>query len=369
MTGDRVNAAVLTGPRRIELQDFPVPDVGHDDGLLRVEASGVCGADWDPLFLGHAPQDRIGQSILGHEIVGRVWRIGPTAAARWGVQEGDRIAVEEDIPCGRCRLCRTGRYRMCNGLSGYGEGRRYGFTSVAEPPYLWGGYSEVLYLHPNSVVHKVPDDIPAAEATLFLPISNGIEWVRRYGQLQIGGTVVVQGPGQHGLGCVVAAREGGAGLIVVTGRSTDGPRLEIAKALGADVVINVDEEHAVRRLRKLTDGVLADVVVDTTHRAPQALSQAIDMACIGGTVVVAGLKLAAVELPTDKLIMKDLSLRGANGHGLESVSAAISIIASKKYPIHEMCSHTFALDQTEDALRTVGGEGAAMPVHVTVRPE
>ncbi len=92
-------------------------------------------------------------------MVGRIIDIGSLAAQRWGVSSGDRVVVEECIPCGFCRLCRSGHYAMCDGLHGTG-GRRYGLVDVELAPHLWGGFANVMYLHPNSVVHRIGEDIP-----------------------------------------------------------------------------------------------------------------------------------------------------------------------------------------------------------------
>ena len=361
------SAAVLTAERTIELREYNVPTVGADDAVLRVEATGVCGADFDPLYLGRGPQPRIGPLVLGHEVAGRIDTIGDVAAERWGVTPGDLVVVEEDVPCGRCRLCRTGRYRLCNGLFG-GEGRRYGFTSVEVAPHLWGGFAEYMYLSPNSVVHRVPDSVPAELAPLFLPIANGVDWVERCGRLPPGGTVVIQGPGQHGLGCVIAAREAGAHTIIVSGTSQDRTRLALAARLGADVVVNIDEEPLVERVREVTGGQLADVVVDATHGAAGALPDAVRAVAFGGTVVAAGLKMRPTELNTDALVVKGVTLVGANGHDLVSVGGALKILERGHFPFADICSHTFSLADTEHAVRTVGGEGEADPIHVTVVP-
>src|SRR6266851_9316665 len=108
-------AAVLVGPRQVEIQEFELPEIGDDDGLLRVEACGVCESDV-PIFTGEAIQ-RWGMYrfpvILGHEIAGRIAAVGRNAAQRWGVGEGDRVVIERWIPCGHCDRCFSGDYRMC----------------------------------------------------------------------------------------------------------------------------------------------------------------------------------------------------------------------------------------------------------------
>lgn len=306
--------------------------------------------------------------ILGHEVVGEIVEIGPTAARRWGVAAGDRIVVEEDIPCGRCHLCRTGRYRMCNGLRVPGEGKKYGVTPVAEPPHLWGGYAEYMYLHPNSVVYKIPPTLSSVTATAFLPIANGIEWVRRYGELLPGGTVVIQGPGQQGLGCVIGAREAGAGKIIVTGTARDTNRLDLAQRLGADRTIRVDEEDPVEVVRDFTENAMADLVIDATAGAPGVPGQSLDLAALNGTIVLAATHggSGVPGFVTDKMIWKELTVRGACGHDCVSVSAALEVLKAKRYPVEGFCTHTFPIEESEEAILTVGGQRDGDAIHVVV---
>src|SRR5690349_8291096 len=123
MRTPRTKAAVLVEPRRIEIEEFPIPECGDDGGLLRIEATGVCGSDV-AAYRGEFSADLFPMPlVLGHEIVGRVERIGRLAAERWNLREGDRIVVEEHLPCGRCSLCTSGRQKMC-------IKRRYGSVST-----------------------------------------------------------------------------------------------------------------------------------------------------------------------------------------------------------------------------------------------
>src|SRR5262249_31991989 len=108
---DEIAAAVSYDIRRTEVRTFKEPDLPPDGGLLRVELCGVCGSDW-PYYLKY-PKAR-GALILGHEAVGHVARLGAAAAARFGVKEGDRVALEEYLPCGHCRYCRSGDFRLCD---------------------------------------------------------------------------------------------------------------------------------------------------------------------------------------------------------------------------------------------------------------
>src|SRR5581483_9086183 len=139
--------------------------------------------------------------------------LGSIAAQKFGFQEGDRVALEEYMPCGHCEFCRTDDYRFCQQTDPAGSNAMpmfYGTTPTDIPPSLWGGYSHYLYIHPQAVMHRVPDHLSPQMAALFLPMSNGVQWMYCYGDLRLGDNVVVQGPGQQGLAAAVTARECGA---------------------------------------------------------------------------------------------------------------------------------------------------------------
>jgi threonine dehydrogenase-like Zn-dependent dehydrogenase len=136
-------------------------------------------------------------------------------------------------------------------------------------PSLWGGYATHLYLHPRTMVHRLPRAIPTDLMTLFNPLSNAIRWVYEVGRVGLGSTVVIEGPGQRGLLAVLAARRAGASRIIVTGTQRDRERLALAVQLGASATINVDEEDPVERVREITDGRLADIILDVSAGATE----------------------------------------------------------------------------------------------------
>ena len=190
---------MLVGPRRIAMQEFPVPRAGEDDGVLEVEVAGVCGSDVFHYNGANAP------IIMGHEIVGRISDIGPGAQDAWGVGAGDRVVVETTFGCGRCERCRMGRYRMCNVSRGYG-----GAVKSDLAPHLWGGYGQFVYLPPTARVHRISEELPGDVAVLVCAVlGNGVRWLRTIGGVTIGDTAVVVGPGPQGLAATVAAREYG----------------------------------------------------------------------------------------------------------------------------------------------------------------
>jgi threonine dehydrogenase-like Zn-dependent dehydrogenase len=363
-------AAVSYDVRRTEVRELPIPNVDASGGTLKVELTGVCGSDW-PYYLKY-PKSK-GPLILGHEVVGRIERLGAEASKRFGLKEGDRVALEEYLPCGHCHYCRSGDFRLCDETDtlNLADGVRYGSTPVSKAPGLWGGYSQFQYLHPNSVFHHVPDHVSAKLATLALPLGNGVEWAYLQGGIKIGETVVIQGPGQQGLACVVAAKEAGAGHIIVTGRSTptDQRRLALARKLGADDTIDIDNSDLLETIADLTGGGMADLVLDCASGGTETIVSALQLARKAGRVILGGRKFRRVpEFDSDLLITRFLTVKGMRGHSFQAVELALKIIASGKYALDEMCTHVFALKDVDDALRTVGGEGQPDAIHCIVDP-
>ena len=360
---DKVLASTLIAPKQFEVREYPMPEIGPDAGLLKVEACGVCGSDV------HQQTRMLGTAhILGHENVGTIVKLGSEAGRKWGLEEGDRVCLEEYMPCGRCELCRSGDYRFCkqtDPMQG-ASAMFYGTTPVDVAPSLWGGYSQYMYLHPNAVMHKLPADLPVHEAVLFLSLSNGIEWMYRYGEVKLGDTVVIQGPGQMGLSAVVTAKEAGASKIIVSGLTHDAERLALAKRFGATDTIDVQTEDFKEKVMDITNGKGVNVVVNVSGAGKSTVQEAISVAGHRCNIVLAA--------PGDETVRvagwgrKRIALKAANGHCYDSIEDAINLIASHKYPLHEMCTHTFGLEDAGLAIKTVAGDGVPGGIHVSILP-
>lgn len=363
-----IRAAVAVENKRTEVREFERPTQEGGGGLLEVEVTGVCGADW-PFYL-KSPGTK-GPLILGHETVGFVSELSKGDGARWSVKEGDRVALEEYLPCGHCAYCYSGDFRLCNQTDLKRGGLRYGLTPTSLAPSLWGGYSQYQYLHPNTVFHKVPAHVPAAQAAIALPLGNGVEWAYLQGGAGIGQTVVVQGPGQQGLACVVAAKEAGASCIIVTGLGTptDRFRLALARRLGADHTIDIQQQDLLETVAEITSGTMADLVIDCASGGPDTVVSAVQLARKRGRVILSGHKYRRIpEFDSDLLITSFITVKGMRGHSYQSVEMAMQIIASGRYPLDAMSTHQFGLSEVDQALRTVGGEGLPNAIHCTVNP-
>lgn len=362
-------AALKVGPSTTELREFDLPEIPPDAALMKMEVAGVCGTDVSQykLPLRGAPL------IMGHENVGTLAKVGREFEKHKGFTEGDRVFLEHYLPCGHCEWDHTGEYRHCAATEWFYDPKaiRYGYTSLDIAPGLWGGFSHYVYLPLNAVLHKVPDGLTAEEAGLATPMSNGIQWTLLDGGVGYASTVLIQGPGQQGLCCLMAARQAGADLVVVTGTSKDARRLEVAKALGADAAVDVQTEDPLERVMELTKGRGVDVVVDCTAGAgTKAVLLGIEATKRrGGTMVVQGEgNQTFPDFPIGRLTRKGMTLKSARGHSYRAVELALNVLASRRFPLEQIMTHRFGLADVDLAIKSVGGEGAPGAIHVSVMP-
>ncbi len=361
-----VLAAVKVDVERTEIQSFERPPPRADSALLRVESCGVGGSDPELYrWPNHAPV------IMGHESVGTIEEIGELAAQRWGVRAGERVALHEYLPCWHCHWCRQGDFRLCEEADFFlvkdrFNTLRFGMSDCRIPPHLWGGFAEYLYLPFNSVVHRLPADLPAELATMAIPLGNGFQWAVLDGGAGPGKTVLVFGPGQQGLGCVFAAKACGATRVIVVGHTRDRARLDLALHLGADVAIDAEREDLKDRVRHLTGGRGVDVVVDTTGDATgQIAADAVALAAKGAQLNLNGLG-QKVSIGDVKRFY--LTVRAPRGHSYRAVQMALDYLNVQRSRLSALVSHSYGLEAVDTAIRATAGKGVDGAIHVTVNP-
>ncbi|GFN22350.1 zinc-binding dehydrogenase [Moorellaceae bacterium AZ2] len=350
---------VLEGPKRMVLKEFPLPKIGPDEFLLKVEMVGICGGD--PIeYEGRNKKTRF-PLILGHEVVGRIAEIGHKAAEYYGVKVGDRVTVEPYIICGKCYYCLNGLYQFCQNSRVYGVN-----VSCDTPPHLWGAYSEYLYGAPGARVHLIKPEIPAEAACMSAVLGNGVRWVRRLGGVRFGEAVVILGPGAQGLASVIAAKEAGAHPIIVVGKTRNPRKWELAREYGADYNIDITVQDPIAAVSNITNKGMAEVVIETTGAA-HMMELALELARPAGRVIMVGTcGFEQNPLTTDLIVFKELRVIGGLGQSWDT-ETAVSIINSRKYAVEKMVTHVYPLNQAEEALKFyMNNTGEA--IRVAIKP-
>jgi L-iditol 2-dehydrogenase len=365
-----VRAAVLLAPWQMEIQTFALPEPEPGAVLIKMELSGICGTDkhtfsgFTTQYAGTEHERNIPFPVIpGHENVGRIAAIGPSAEPlvdfyEQPLQEGDRVVVGPDLVCGRCYYCRHGfEYYYCAHLQDYGNS-----LSAANPPHLFGGWADYLYALPGSYLFKVPDDLPSEIAVLteLMAVTTGLDKAKQFSAVdcegfRFGDAVVIQGVGPLGLCHVIKARMLGAGNIIAIDRSAF--RLQMALEMGADVALNLVETDPRQRLeavRELTGGRGADVVVECAG-VPEALPEGLELLRPGGFYIESGnfSDMGSVPINPHLLCSKNIRLIGINGEAATAYGPSLQALRRYRqhYPLHKIVTHRYPVEQAEAALR------------------
>ena len=358
-----VRAAVKTGIEQTEIREFPWPNLGPTEGVLKVEACGVGGAEpevyrgekWVPV-------------AMGHQVVGTIAELGPLAKKQMKVDVGERVVLQEYLPCKTCKWCLQGEYRFCPEADFFGAGtpQRFGLMDFTDPPHLVGGFAEYMFMPWNTVIHRIPQDLSPHLATLAIPMGNGVQWATMDVNAGPGKTVLVIGPGQQGLGCVLAAKEAGAERVILAGLTRDQNRLDLSLRLGADHIVNVDKEDLIDGVKSFIGKDGLDVVVDTTgDPGGKNMKQYLELANQGAWLWV---NCMDTGVPVRDVKRKYLTVRSGRGRTWRAVERALEIITSGKYPLEDMCTHVFGLDDVDLAIKATAGREVEGAVHVIVDP-
>jgi threonine dehydrogenase-like Zn-dependent dehydrogenase len=340
----------------LSLKSYPLPDKSSPGtALIRTEMAGICGTDVH-LWKGELPIQL--PVILGHETVGRIEQLGDGVERDFSGQPlkiGDRVTWTSTASCGRCYYCAEKKQpTRCPERKAYGIGYRSDHA-----PHFLGGYAEFHSLQPRAHIFKLPDDLKnesviGAGCALVTAIHGveraGIDWQD---------TVVIQGAGPVGISALAVAKSAGASKVIVIGAPKH--RLEMAKRFGADEVIDLGEvrDPATRldTVRQLTGGYGADVVIECAG-VPQAVAEGWELCRDGGKYLVLGHYCDAgpISLNPHVITRKQLQIFGSWSSEPRHMKAALEFLARnpETYPFASMITHSFPLEQANEALQLVG---------------
>lgn len=316
---------VHTAPYVMELQDWPVPEYGPDDLLIRVKACGVCGSD----VKGYSGKTGRRQPpiIMGHEAAGIVEAVGSRVT---GYAPGDRVAFDSTVYCLHCPYCLSGHVNLC-------ENRQV--VGVSEGTYRRHGAMAEYVVVPHWIAVHLPESMTFEQAALIETVSIGVHAANRT-PVRLNDTAVVVGTGGVGLVTLQAIKLKGAGKVIVTDLSE--PRLELARRLGADVTVRADAPDLLAALRAETGPGGADVVLEAVG-IPATVDTALAITRGAGALTLIGNVTPRVEFDLQSIVTREITLYGVCASNGEYADC-VDLVASGRIDVDPLISETARLE-------------------------
>ena len=326
---EKMKAIVKLKPETgIWMDHVPFPNIGHNDVLIKVVKTAICGTDihifnWDAWAQKTIPTPM----AIGHEFVGVIAEIGSEVR---GLKEGDRVSAEGHITCGHCRNCRAGKRHLCRNTIGVGVNR----------PGCFAEYISV----PASNVFKVPDTVADEIAAIMDPFGNAAHTALSFDL--VGEDVLITGAGPIGIMAVAIARHVGARFIVIT--DVNDYRLEIARRMGASAAINVAQASIDDTMQQLGMREGFDVGLEMSGNI-QAFRDMIAAMNYGGKIAILGIPTGEVSLDLTQIILKGLQLKGIYGREMFETWYKMTSMLQSRLDISAVVTHRFAVDEYQKA--------------------
>jgi L-iditol 2-dehydrogenase len=332
-----MKAAALTGIRQMGMIEVPEPKIIKDnDVLLKVEMVGICGSDVHYYETGEIGTEVVEYPfVVGHECAGTVVDVGKGVSR---VKPGDRVAVEPAIVCHECDQCKMGRENTCLNLRFLGC-----------PGQISGAMCEYIVM-PEDCCFGIAESVTFTQAVLCEPLAIAIYAVRQ-AHLQENSDIAILGAGPIGLSCLVSALAEGAKTCYVTDKVKE--RVEAARKNGADWAGNPEEEDIVEAVLK-QQPLGMDVVFECAGQQ-ETVDEAIDLLKPGGTLMMIGIpRIERISFIIEKARRSEVSFINVRRQN-ECAQAAIDLVASGKVDVDFMATHTFKLEQAQEAFDMVAG--------------
>lgn len=354
-----MKAAVFIEPGRIELVDKVIPEIGPTDALVRITTTTICGTDIH-ILKGEYPVES--GLTLGHEPIGVIEKLGSQVK---GYHEGQRVLCAAVTPCGQCSSCLTGFHSQCGSQSPTGW-KVAGGWKIGN--YLDGCQSE-YFVVPDAQANLalIPDNL-TDEDVLLVPdiVSTGFS-AAEAADIKIGDVVVVVAQGPIGLCATSGARLLGASLIIAVDPSES--RLEKAKTMGADVLLNPNTCDVVEEVMKLTNGRGADVALECLGR-DETFATCVNVTRPGGAISSVGVYSKSIPIPLDGFgagLANKRILTSTCPGGKERMRRLLSVVSSQRIKLDHLVTHTFSLDDVGAAYDLFGGQRDGV-VKIALKP-
>lgn len=334
-----MKAAVLKGPLDIRMETVADPVVEPDGIIIKVKTCGICGSD-----LHVYKQEGKEGTLFGHEFSGDVAEVGSQVK---DLAVGERVTAVGFRPCGQCFWCRQGKSFRCSEMALVGY----------QLPGAMAEYVSIPSAKPGQNVFKLSDELTYQDGATVEPLSIALYSVKR-AHPQEKDTVVVLGAGIIGLNTIQVLKAMGVNRVLVSGRRTS--RLEAAKTCGADLVVDAAREDVLQTVMDATSGMGADLVVECAG-SQETFNQAVAMARGGGKIMLVGVYEKPLTWDPLPVISKNLTLVGCLGGNFPG---AIELLRSAKVNTRPLVTHSFPLDQAQEAFRTQLEDQTAIKVMI-----
>lgn len=329
-----MKAAVITGRKRFEYKDVPKPSPGPSDCLAKVHAVGLCGTDME-LYYGTMPYFEMGLSkypiIPGHEWSGTIEEIGSNVTF---LKACDRVTADVSIGCGLCVNCKKGRYNFCSNQ------REVGISGGKD-----GAFAEYIIM-PEAFLYRIPEGISMDAATLVEPTATVVKSIRTT-PVMLGDVALVLGAGPIGMVGFQAVKAAGASRVIVADKSDF--KLNLAKELGADIVVNTDKENLAEIVTEVSNGQGVDYLLEATGN-PALARQIPALVKRGGIINALGIYPENLkQFNMSDIVLRDIKLVGSVASP-NAYEAALALIAAGRIKAEACITHRFKLSEVEKAI-------------------
>lgn len=337
-----MRAAAIKGIKKLEIKDIDEVKADGENVIVNVRKTGICGSDLH-YFVAGEPKGL----VMGHEFIGTVDDVG----SRKDLKVGERVTALPISPCGVCPACKSGNVQYCEKTWSKAVG-----LSLDNP----GGFTSKIKIRPDMVV-KVPDEVSDDEAAMIEPTAVALHAIH-LADIKVGDKVLVVGAGIIGMLSAMFAGMEGASYVAVSEANV--PRGKKAFRLGvADRMYDAKDTKMLNKMRYDTiDGF--DVVIECCGNSP-AVSSAIAAVKPGGTVVLVGVSLGTVTIPSIAAVTKELTIKGAIAYNEEEFKTCIDLMATKKIDVLKFLDRVISLNEIQDAfLELTSGKSATVKIIV-----
>ena len=332
MRREKMRAALLYGVKDLRVENIDQPKVGLGEALVKVKAATTCGTDVKIFQRGYVSGVIQYPTVFGHEWAGDVAEVGEGVS--W-LKTGMRVRAGNSAPCLRCKMCQKGNYNLCEDMM-----------------WLWGAYAEYVKVPARMVrvnMQEIPSHLSYEEAAISEPLACVLHGIKK-ANVKLGDTVAIIGAGPIGFLHLLTAKKMGAERVIISDLVDE--RLRLAQKLGADEIINAKQEEPVEKVRRLTDGYGADVVIEAIG-LPATWEQALRMVRKGGTVLEFGGCPAGTEINvrTELLHYGEVTVLGTFHTTPAHFKNALNLIAFGTINVKPLITRKMKLDEIKDAIK------------------